>query len=203
MDLSVLLQPTVDLPRLAEVLDTLGDRARHRAIQKWNRAQLAELFEAAQGFRALSLDAYSPAHVGGDEEAVFDEVIHHGKNSLPMFSLFQKRFCRPKDPEVKDVLWGYNEQVLKSLTGPGYFVMHAGDTEGELDIDYTQLPKDKPKSWPDILPNTARLGRFVYAGMIDVMRGVSDHVSIGRAKRSDGWMDAWFVLCREDPQPEA
>ena len=44
----------------------------------------------------------------------------------------------------------------------------------------------------------ARLGRFVYAGMIDIMRGVSTHVTIGRALKGGKFMDAWFVLCRED-----
>jgi hypothetical protein len=37
--------------------------------------------------------------------------------------------------------------------------------------------------------------------MIDVMHGISSHVSIGRARKKHGWMDAWFVLVREDPQP--
>ncbi len=56
-------------------------------------------------------------------------------------------------------------------------------------------------TWPEIVPNSARLGRFVYYGMVDVMRGISTHVSIGRARKKSGWMDAWFVLVREDPQP--
>ena len=55
-------------------------------------------------------------------------------------------------------------------------------------------------TWPEIVPNSVKLGRFVYAGMIDVMRGISSHVSIGRARKKHGWMDAWFVLVREDPQ---
>ena len=53
--------------------------------------------------------------------------------------------------------------------------------------------------------------RAVYGNMIDIMRGLSKHVSIGRAKRvkqagkpeSAQWMDAWFVLCREDVAPAA
>jgi hypothetical protein len=63
------------------------------------------------------------------------------------------------------------------------------------------LPKEKPDAWPPIIDNTAKLGRFVYFGMVDVMRGVSSHVSIGRAKKKVVWMDAWFVLVREDPKP--
>jgi hypothetical protein len=34
------------------------------------------------------------------------------------------------------------------------------------------------------------------------MRGISSHVTIGRARKKQGWMDAWFVLVREDPQPD-
>ena len=33
-----------------------------------------------------------------------------------------------------------------------------------------------------------------------LMRGISTHVSIGRAKKKHGWMDAWFTLVRDDPQ---
>jgi hypothetical protein len=80
-------------------------------------------------------------------------------------------------------------------------VAHPSTDQGEVDVDYTMLPKEKPDAWPDIVPNSQRLGRFVYYGMIDVMRGISKHVSIGRAKKKHGWMDAWFMLVREDVEP--
>src|SRR5207253_2824006 len=50
------------------------------------------------------------------------EIIFEGKNSLPAFTLFQKRFCRPSTGRGE--LWGYNHQALAWLTGPGYFVVH-------------------------------------------------------------------------------
>jgi hypothetical protein len=34
--------------------------------------------------------------------------------------------------------------------------------------------------------------------MVDVMRGISNHVSIGRAWKQGKYMDAWFALVRED-----
>ena len=34
--------------------------------------------------------------------------------------------------------------------------------------------------------------------MIDYLRKVSDHVSIGRAVKGGKAMDNWFLLCRED-----
>jgi hypothetical protein len=34
------------------------------------------------------------------------------------------------------------------------------------------------------------------------MRGLSSHVTIGRAKRKGRWLDNWFVLVREDPRED-
>jgi hypothetical protein len=127
------------------------------------------------------------------------EVIHHGKNSLAMFTHFQKRFCRP-DEGPEDQLWGYNHQAMQPVTGPGYFVAHPW-TEGGVVIDYTMIPPKHPEGWPAILPNDAKLSRFIYNGTKDVMRRVSQHVTVGRAQRGDTVMDNWFVLVREDPTP--
>jgi hypothetical protein len=196
MDLRNLIEPEPDLPRLAKVLDELGHPARLWAIYQWSRSLQAKLYEAAKGFKPVTLDDYVPQGTG---ELV--EVIHHGKNTLPLHTHFQKRFCKPKDEAVKESLYGFNFQSLSGFTGPGYFVAHPSSESGEVDIDYTMIPKEKPDAWPSILPNEAKLGRFVYAGMVDVMRGISTHVSIGRARKKNGWMDAWFVLVREDPTP--
>jgi hypothetical protein len=195
MDLSVLLDP-LDLPRLATVLDELGHLGRVDTIHGWDRDTMARLYEAAQGFRKVTLDDYVPPSA-----APLAEVIHHGKNSLPAFTHFQKRFCKPPEDKAhvdgKAVLFGYNHQAMTPFTGPGYYVSYVeGD---EVFIDYTKIPPAKPDTWPPIAPNEARLGRFVYAGMIDIMRGISSHVSIGRAKKKGEMMDAWFVLCRQDP----
>jgi hypothetical protein len=202
MDLNVFLEPEIDLARIAHVLDGLGHSGRLDTIRGWDRPRQAALYDAAKGFHPIDLDHFVPKSVGPRTE-----VIHHGKNSLPAFTHFQKRFCRPPSDEPVE-LWGYNHQDLQTWTGPGYFVVHAGDASGEVDIDYTRLPEHltppnggpptEPVGWPEVLPNSARLGRFVYYGTIDVMRGISNHVSIGRARRGKHWMDAWFVLCRED-----
>jgi hypothetical protein len=198
MDLNVLLEPTVNLTRLETVLDELGHAGRLATIRGWERSHQAKLYEAAKGHHALTLEHFVPTSIGP-----LTEVIHHGKNSLPVFTQFQKRFTRPEgasDPVTE--LWGFNRQANEGFTGPGYFVVHTewdgGQVPGEVAIDYRKAPKGKVASWPEILPNSARLGRFVYAGMVDVMRGLSKHVSIGRAWKNGKWMDAWFVLCRED-----
>ena len=193
MELSVLVDPVPDLPRLAEVLDGLGHRARVATIRTWEKDLQAKLYDAADGFKPLTLQDFVPS----DKDSL-KEVIHHGKNSLPAFTHFQKRFCKPSDAEKKDELWGYNQQNLIWAIGPGYFAVHKAEKDGEIDIDYTKIPPEKPGEWPEVVSNHVKLGRFVYEGMVDVMRGISTHVSIGRAKKGGKNMDAWFVLCRED-----
>jgi hypothetical protein len=192
MDLTVLMDP-IDLPRLAKVLDELGHLGRLDTIRGWDRDTQAKLFEAAKGFRPVTLDDFVPP---GTDPLV--EVIHHGKNTLPAFTHFQKRFCKPPSSESQEVLYGYNHQTMAPFTGPGYYCARP-DKEGEVAIDYTKIPPSKPDAWPPIAPNEQRLGRFVYSGMVDMMRGISTHVSIGRAFKNGDWMDAWFVLCRQDP----
>jgi hypothetical protein len=193
MDLNVLIEPKVDLERLTKVLDELGHEGRTHTIRTWHRRQMALLWEAARGYRPVTLDHFVPPGVGAKVE-----VLHELKNSLPLFSVSQKRFCRPDDPELSDKeLWGYNHAPTGPFTGPGYFVVHTADVEGEIDIDYRTLPKGRVEGWPAVQPNEQRLGRFVYAGMVDRMRGLSDHVCIGRAQKREP-MNAWFVLCRKD-----
>jgi hypothetical protein len=112
-----------------------------------------------------------------------------------VFRIFEKRFCRPDDPRGTATLWGYNEQTFKTFTGPGYFVARPAE-RGEVVIDYCDVPPRKPAAWPEILPNSARLARFIYYQTRDFMRGVSRDVTIGRATRQGQPMDNWFVLCR-------
>jgi len=123
------------------------------------------------------------------------EVIFHGKNSLPAFTFFQKRFCRP-DRQGGDALWGYNHQNLAWLTGPGYFVVHEEPARGAA-IDYREVPPRGCASWPAIKPNDRGFSRFVYKDMVDYLRRVSTHVLIGRATRHGKDLDNYFVLCRE------
>jgi hypothetical protein len=197
MELRNLIETHLDLPRLARDLDEIGTPARLWAVRQWTRSVQATLWEAVKGFRPVTLEDYVPPGI-----APHVEVIHHGMNTLLACNHFQKRFARPADPERKDELVGYNVQGLSGLTGPGYYVAHPSADAGEVAIDYTLLPHDKPEAWPPIVPNSARLGRFVYDGLLDVMRGISSAVSIGRARKKNAWMDAWFVLVRQDPQPQ-
>ena len=202
MDLRNLIETHLDLPQLSKVLDELGTEGRVWSVRQWTREHQAKLWEAAKGLRAITLDDFVPASVDP-----LVPVIHHGQNSLPMHTHFQKRFAKlPETPDAGAAdngarLVGYNEQTLAVFSGPGYFMVHPSSEPGEVDIDYTMVPKVKPQSWPPIVPNSVRLAPAIYGGMIDVMRGISSHVTIGRARRKAGWMDNWFVLVREDPRP--
>lgn len=178
----------VDMRALADFLDHLDAPSRLRAVRSLGRPEQAKLFEAAAGAHPLSLAHFAP--VGTPP---LQAVVHYGRNSLPAFHDFEKRFCLP-DAHT-DELWGYNEQPLKTLTGPGYFVARQSSQQ-EVEIDYTVVPPEKPADWPPILPNSARLSRFLYYRTIDLVRGVSAHVAIGRVTREGRFLDAWFVLCR-------
>src|SRR5262245_44469079 len=123
------------------------------------------------------------------------EVIFHGKNSLPAFTLFQKRFCRPPAARTAE-LWGYNHQALAWLTGPGYFVVHDEPANGAA-IDYREVPPQGCPNSPPVRPNDRGFSRFVYKDMVDYLRRVSTHVMIGRATRHGKPLDNSFVLCRE------
>ncbi|MBX3188733.1 MAG: hypothetical protein KF819_17075 [Labilithrix sp.] len=193
MDVSVLLEPKIDLPRLTEVLDGLGHEGRVHASRTWGKKEQAAIYEAAKGYRPMGLDFLVPASVGK-----LVEVIHDLHNTLPVFTDSQKRFCRLPEGEEFEV-GGYNHQKMSGFTGPGYFVVAPGEGEyeGEIAIDYRKVPKSKPEGWPEIRDNTSGLGALVYGGMVDRMRAISTHVSIGRAFKGKA-MNEYFTLVRRD-----
>jgi hypothetical protein len=119
-------------------------------------------------------------------------VIFAGKNSLPAFTWFEKRFAR----QGGDLI-GYNHQSISWLTGPGYFtVVPASNRPGELLIDYTKVPASGPAEWPAVKPNSAGLSRFIYNNLHDYLRRVSRDVVIGEATRLDKPMGSYFLLAR-------
>lgn len=187
-------QSIIDVEALGEAFDAAPQQARIQAIRSFSPDIQANLFDAAEG-RDVPLEYMVP-----EDRGPLEEVIHEGQNTLPVFSKFQKRFCRPSSgqkPAERDMLWGYNHQLMRPFTGPGYFISYEDEKTGEYWIDYRDLPPERPDEWPNIISNKARLGRFVYHGMVDRLRRVSAHCTIGRAFK-DGPMDAWFVLVRRD-----
>ena len=150
-----------------------------------------QLWAAAAGASTVTLADLVPP-----DAAPLREVIYHGKNSLPAFTLFQKRFCRPPKDAGADQLWGYNHQTLAWLTGPGYFVVHP-EGDAPAAIDYRLVPPGHPPNWPAVKPNDVGFSRFVYRDMVDYLRRVSRHVLIGRATRHGKELPNYFILCRE------
>lgn len=196
MKFRTLLLPHRDehcIERITSTLDRMDPKSRLWTVLSIEPKEQAQIWEM---FAESSADVGQFVPPGTHP---LKPIIHHGKNTLPVSNFFQKRFCLSNDGS--EDIWGYNHQSLSWLTGPGYFVGHAVDSEAapaSYVIDYTRVPPTKPSEWPEILPNEAKLGRFVYSGMKDYMRKISEHVSIGRVYRGDRAMDAWFILCRED-----
>ena len=195
MDVSVFLEPKVDIERLAEILDGLGHEGRVHTMRTWNKKRMAAIFDACAG-RAISLEQVVPPGVGAGSE-----VIHDLRNTLPVFTNAQKRFARVEGESV--AVCGYNRQFgVARVSEPGYFVVRDGEGEhaNELVIDYTSVPRSKPSSWPDIEPNDSGLvNKLVWSGMIDYLRRVSQHVSIGRATKGGKPIGQYFALVRRDP----
>ncbi|MBA2660818.1 MAG: hypothetical protein H0U74_00860 [Bradymonadaceae bacterium] len=184
----------IDMDLLEAAFDDATPEERIGAIRGFSPKIQRRLFEAASGRKATLAQVVPPA------TAPLQETIHDGQNTLPAFRHFQKRFCRASEqfqPDNRDVLWGYNHQTLAGITGPGYFVAYDDLEAGEVVIDYRELPPERPETWPEIISNKAKLGRFVYHGMVDRLRRVSEHVTIGRAYKGKP-MSAWFVLVRQD-----
>jgi len=180
---------SMDVDKAEGLLNELGHEERVTVIRTIGKKAQVALFAACEGRKVL-LSAVVP-----DERDPLKEVIHHGKNSLPVFSHFQKRFCRSSSADSQELV-GYNHQSMAWATGPGYFM--ARQEGDEVAIDYTRLPSEKPEAWPEIMDNKKKLSRFVYYGMVDYLRRVSSHVTIGRAVRHGKEEENYFLLVRED-----
>jgi hypothetical protein len=191
---SRLAEPTIRLPALSDLFDGWTHAQRVAAVRSLGRTQQRRLYEAAAGFRPLRLE-----HLVPPSQPDFTPVRHYGKNTLPVFTHFEKRFCRPpgEDSVKPGELYGFNFQRMSPLTGPGYFVAREDANRAEVLVDYNVVPPDHPDGWPPIRSNEVGLSRFVYGFMIDTLRAVSEHVSIGSAARKGKDLGSWFILCRE------
>ena len=175
--------------QIASLLDGFDHAGRVAALRGLRRNQLQPLFQLVEGRSPVALSYLVPPELPSHTV-----VRHIGRNSLPMFSEFEKRFYRTRDGAIA----GANFQTMSPFTGPGYFVARQAPAQHELLIDYEQLPHDAPEGWPAVRSNEAGISRFVYAHMIDTLRRVSTHVSIGAASRRGQTPDAYFTLCRQD-----
>ena len=202
MSLTRLIKSSTCTPdELAAYLDGLTHQQRLGQLRKLCRCAQARLWGRVATAPALDLSHFVPPELPDQQE-----VIHHGRNTLPLFRTFEKRFCRPAGET--DRLFGYNEGTTRALLGPGYFVTRptAGNTaweaRGAVVVDYFQVP-DAPVApgWPAVVKNSQGGQRLVYHRTRDFMRRVSHHLSIGRAYKGELKLPSYFVLCREDKVP--
>jgi hypothetical protein len=160
--------------RVAEVLAVKGRGVKY-------------LYDTAKGAAPVTLDEFVPPSTSGT-------LIYEGRNSLPLFSKFQKRFLRIEGGTVI----GYNHQTWSFFTGPGYFFTREpaseGDFAGELLFDYTEPVDRTPEGWPRFKRNDRGLSKLVYGGMNDFCRRVAQGVIVGKAYRNGVDQDAFFTL---------
>jgi len=183
----------VPASRIAALFDGLSDDLRVALVRSLGRGEQRALYRKVDGFAPVALvDLVPPSR--GDLE----EVRHLGLNTLPAFRVFEKRFCRlpGEDATGPSALAGYNFQTMSPITGPGYFVAVEDPDRREVLVDYRRLPESKPADWPRIQSNERGLARFVYGFMVDRLRRVSEHVTIGSAARKGREMGSYFALTR-------
>jgi hypothetical protein len=181
-----------DMDGLATWLDGLTNAERSAEILTLNKAAQRTLWTLCSE-RTVGIEDLVP--VGTPS---LKPVRHLGKNSLPVFSRFEKRFCRiDADPNL---LVGYNEGPTRPLVGPGYFTTRLCDEadRGATVIDYTIIRTEQAEGWPKIKPNTSGMCKIVYGEMLDYMRKVSTHVTIGKAWKFGKETENYFMLLRED-----
>jgi hypothetical protein len=191
--LRVLLErPETTRDEIAVLLDGASSADRLEAVRACGGPRVQQrLYALAATAPPVAIDEIVPPDL-----PPLREVIYHGKNSLPAFTHFQKRFCRPTPGTAADTLWGYNHTNIGWLVGPGYFVCHPVEN-GVSAVDYREVPPVHPPSWPEIKRNDRGASFFVYRDMVDHLRRVSRHVLIGSASRHGKELGNYFMLCRE------
>jgi hypothetical protein len=189
----LLLDEKTSLEQVQKLLAGLSQDRKVAEVTALNKKCQAKLWILAKDGKPLDLN-----YLVQPEVKPLDPQPFEGKNSLPAFTRFQKVFYRTADGQIA----GYNNAGIGPLIGWGYYIAEPSKRDQkELQVNYMKLPKDKPKDWPEIKPNTAGLSRFVYGNMIDFLRRVDEDVLIGKAtRRGEKEMDNYFVLCRKNPK---
>ena len=189
MPLARLLEAGASQEEIAHHVGELSPAERVEQLLDITGKQIERLYEAVAGAPPLALEEMVPWRHEGT-------AIFEGRNSLPMFSRFQKRFAR-----VRGRVVGYNHQWTAFMTGPGFFAVELGAKDGphpgELIIDYTRDPIDAGAGWPKYTPNDRGLSRLVYMNMKDYCRRVGPGVLVGKAYRAGAPLGAYFSLSRQ------
>lgn len=181
-----------DIEAFANLMDGIGHDERVLVTQAMGRKDQKAMWELSKGYRPIAL-----ADFVGASKKPLEQVRHIGKNTLPVFSKFEKRMCRLELQGKREELIGYNWGFTQPLVGPGYFVAYYNEKTLEVDIDYRLVPSTKPEDWPEIKDNNSGIGKLVFGNMVDSLRRISEHITIGSAAKNGKPMGSWFVLCRE------
>lgn len=187
---SLLQAEPIDLDAIRSHLNGLGHEQRVQEVRQIPGGLQGRLFAAAEGSGELDSSYFVP-----EDTADGTFVRHYGKNSLPAFSIFEKRFARPAADSP--VMWGFNHSAMMPLVGPGHFVLRTGPEPGEMHVDYYSVPEARLDDAPPLARNDKGISALVYGHMIDVLRRVSAHVTIGRAVKKGQDTGNYFLLCRE------
>ena len=189
MSLTSLVEAGAKWADVAAFLDGLDAEGRVREIRALPGRLQAKVWTICADATPLTIDEFVPAPAADGQT-----VIWAGKNSLPMFTWFEKRFTRQGGKVV-----GYNHQTMSWFTGPGYFTLaptSSSDRVKEVLFDYTTVPATAPSAWPAPRPNSAGFSKLVYNNLHDVCRRVSREVVIGEATRMGKRMESYFLLAR-------
>ncbi|MCB9677248.1 MAG: hypothetical protein H6737_19170 [Alphaproteobacteria bacterium] len=200
MDLKAHIHGPGTIGEIAAYLENLPPAQRWAAIDGLNKKDQRTLFLKAEASDPLTLDDFLPP-----ECPVGKATRHAGKNSLPLFRLFEKPMARTGDGTI----FGYNHQSMQGLIGPGYFVLREAQGEeiarGAVVVDYHQTPEPQrselPDGWPPVKPNWSGLQYFVYHNTRDYMRRVAPGITIGSAWKtmfgSEKSLNSYFLLMRQ------
>lgn len=162
-----------DLASLAAKLDAATWDERLAWIRSLGRGEQYALYALAQGSPVRTREL-----VRGDRV-----IRHHGRNGLPLFTKFEKRFS-----QVGDTVVGYNEPLVagviapiyRAVTGPGHYTAYdSPEVEGEVWIDYRKVPTVRHPEFPPLASNESGLPALVFGDMVDILRRVSRDVFVG------------------------
>jgi len=187
-----LVRRTGRVEEIGARLDALTHRERLAVTRSISGVTQALLWQMAEG-TTVTLGDIVPRG-----EPRLSQVVHFGQNSLPAFSTFEKRFCRPPAGCNDDLLYGYSEGMIRPLIGPGYFVVREtpNSPRGRVVLDSYGTPAEKPAEWPEIQSTDHGFPAVVFGYQQDFLRKVSSHVLVGRVWKFHKRTNVFYLLCR-------
>lgn len=198
-ELADALDRDASLDAVAALVGGLGPRRAEVLLALGKRHQRALYALAGRAWPVKAEDLVPP----GDPDT---EVIHDGRNTLPIFRRFEKRFARSAD----GLIYGYNEGITRRFIGPGYFVCRPCEGEEQARsawvVDYFRVPEGRPvpAGWPRVRANWWGPQVLVYHHTRDHLRRVAPGVIIGSAYKTlfgrEFALDSYFLLVRRQFQ---